>query len=124
MQRAGARVVDPVPGMGEHRVELGRASRVVEVPMGDDHARVGLRNTRYLGAQAGDAQPGVHHQVAVAAAQPPDVGLQERVDMRLVDLHEAITGGADAEPGPGDGERHGRIEAQALLSGASVTGAV
>jgi hypothetical protein len=31
--------------------------------------------------------------------------------MRLVDLHEAITGVADAEPGPGDGERHGRIEA-------------
>ena len=106
--RRGRRRV--LSGVGQAGVELVRAAEVVQVRMRDHEHGVALEQPRQRRPQRGDTQPGVDDQVALGAAQVPDVGPQERVHVRLVDDGQPVVDPGDPEPAAGVGHGHDRSE--------------
>lgn len=74
-------------GVGGRLAELVGAADVVEVGVGEDGQRVAFEEFGDRLPQGDHAEPGVDHQVTVGAAQPPQVGRQERPHPGLRDPH-------------------------------------
>ena len=70
--------------------ELVCSADVGQVCVGEDDQRIPLEHAGDVPAQTGDAQARVHDEVAVRAAQPPQVGPHQRVDVRLGDANDAV----------------------------------
>jgi hypothetical protein len=99
-------------------IELVGAAHVVEMSMGEDNDGISFEQLRQVHTQRSDAEAGIHDEVSVAAAQVPDVGLQQFVDVRFVDLIERRVDRSRAKPFPdSDAKLPGR---GAVLRGVTV----
>ena len=86
--------------MNETLLELMHPARVVVVRMGgdcDDFAV--LKEVFGSRSKAGDSQPGIDEQVAVAPPHMPEIGTDEGVRVGLGDVGETVIYAPDLEPG-------------------------
>jgi hypothetical protein len=84
--------------MDHDLVELVEAARVVEVPVRGDGDDRPLEQVRQLSAERGQAQAGVHEEIAVASADEVQVGAEERVHVGLDDPHDVVVDRLVREP--------------------------
>ena len=98
--RSAASHDDPALG------ELVVPAHVVEMGVAGDGDQLLLGDQRNVRAQADDTPAGIDQQVAVAAAQVPEIAAVEFLDVGLVDPGDAVVQATDAEPGGGIDPAH------------------
>ena len=106
--------------MTEALLEFVVAAPVVEMTVGGQAHDGALAQLGDLGAQGAHAHAGVDQEVAVAAADVPDVAADELVDVGLEDEGDVVAQVGDLEPAVGDfeGGVHGGV---ILLDGRRAT---